>query len=146
MKNKTAVRTKYSLLRIGKILLFLCIFIYLIVNLVLSQLISPLYFSLVKNDRTAVVSFLSQIKNLPVFPEFFSLNKNIYGNSLEQEVFAKDLQRKEEIAELEYLLEKNAKARDVLYNLYLLYNEDGNKSKAEEYLRRAKEIDPAIKN
>ena len=57
----------------------------------------------------------------------------------------KDKKRKETMAEFESLLQKNPKSRDLLYNLYLLYNEDGNKIKAEEYLKKAKEIDPTVK-
>ena len=81
---------------------------------------------------------------LPAFPLFLQMNKNIYGGSLKQEVFAKDNKRKETIAKFESLLQKNPKSRDLLYNLYLLYQEDGNGTKAEEYLRRAKVIDPMI--
>ena len=134
-------RLTYNIIKIFAITFLFSFFFF---NLLSSQLISPLYFQLVKEDKNAVVSFLSKIKNLSVFPLFLAINKNIYGNSLEQEVFAEDNKRKETIAEFESLLQKNPKSRDILYNLYLLHNEDGNKIKAEEYLRRAKEIDPLI--
>lgn len=145
MKHLTLKRIKYSLLFGGKFLFFLSIFSYLFVSILFSQLISPLYFQLVKEDKTAVISFLNKIKNFPVFPSFLEMNKNTYGPSLEQEVFAENIKRKETIAEFEALLDKNQKSRDILYNLYLLYKEDGNGAKAEEYLNRAKEVDPALK-
>jgi len=127
-----------------KIFATIFLFSFLLFNLIASQLVSPLYFQLTKEDKNAVVAFLQKIKNLPVFPYFLDINKKIYGDSLEQEVFAEDNERKETIAKFESLLQKNQKSRDVLYNLYLLYNEDGNKIKAEEYFQKAKEIDPAI--
>ena len=128
---------------------FLCvifIFSFLVFNLVSSQLISPLYYQIVKEDRGAVVSFLSKTKSLPAFSLFLEMSKNIYGNSLEQEVFAEDNKRKEMITKFESFLERNPKSRDLLYNLYLLYKEGGDGVKAEEYLKKAKEVDPMIKN
>jgi tetratricopeptide (TPR) repeat protein len=124
---------------------FFCLLsVFLLVNMFASQFISPLYFQLVKEDKKAVVNFLNKIKNLPVFSSFLETNKNIYGGSLQQEVFAESLKRKQKIAGLEILLQRNPKSRDLLYNLHLLYNEEGDKIKAEEYLRKAKEIDPSI--
>ena len=41
---------------------------------------------------------------------------------------------------------KNPKSRDILYNLYLLEKAEGNITKAEEYLIKAKEIDPMIRS
>lgn len=134
---------KYLIVWIKTLLLF-AIFLYLLANVLSSQLISPLYFQLVKEDKKAVALFLNKIKNLAIFPPLFEMNKKIYGNSLEQEVFSEDNKRKEAIAEHESLLQKNPKSRDALYNLYLLYYEDGNETKAEEYLNRAKEVDPLI--
>ncbi|OGK12595.1 hypothetical protein A3C98_00675 [Candidatus Roizmanbacteria bacterium RIFCSPHIGHO2_02_FULL_37_15] len=131
----------YSLLKILAIIFF---FSFLVLNLTLSQYISPLYFQLMKEDKNAAIRFLSKIKNLPYFLPLLEVNKNIYDNSLEQEVFAEDIKRKKIISQFESLLQKNPKSRDILYNLYLLHNEDGNKIMAQEYLRRAKEIDPSI--
>jgi|SRR3990170_1524097 len=131
----------YSLLKILAIIFF---FSFLVLNLTLSQYISPLYFQLMKEDKNAAIRFLSKIKNLPYFLPLLEVNKNIYDNSLEQEVFAEDIKRKKIISQFESSLQKNPKSRDILYNLYLLHNEDGNKIMAQEYLRRAKEIDPSI--
>jgi len=135
---------KYLIVWIKALLLF-AIFIYLLANVLSSQLISPLYFQLVKEDKKAVARFLNKIKDLAMFPSFLEMNKIIYGNSLEQEVFSEDNKRKEAIAEHESLLQKNPKSRDALCNLYLLYYEDGNETKAEEYLNRAKEVDPSLR-
>ena len=130
--------------KIAKLLLGIFLFLFLLFNLITSQLISPLYFKLLKEDKAAVVGFLRKIKKLPVFLSFLEINKKIYGNSFEQEVLAPDIKRNKLIEDYELLLLKNPKSRDLLYNLYLLYQEDGNEIRAEEYLRRAKEVDPSI--
>ncbi len=146
MKHATLKQLKYSLLTSSKVLFFLLIFFYIFLNILFSQLISPLYFQLVKEDKKAVINFLQKIKNSAYFSPFLDKSKNIYGTQIEQEVFAEDNKRKETIAKFESFLQKNPKSRDLLYNLYLLYNEAGNKTKAEDYLERAKEIDPLIEN
>ena len=136
---------KHVTFKIIKFLTAIFLFLFLLFNLVASQLVSPLYFQLAKEDKNTVVAFLQKIKNLPVFPYFLDLNKKIYGDTIEQDALSQDKKRKETMAEFESLLQKNLKSRDLLYNLYLLYNEDGNKIKAEEYLKKAKEIDPTVK-
>ncbi len=130
----------YSLLT-GMISSFL---FFLLGNIFLSQLISPLYFRLINNDKSATITFLTKIKNFPDFSAYLDMNTGVYGDSVKKAVFAKDQQRKEEIKTLEVLLEKNPKSRDLLYDLYLLYHEDGNSAKTEEYLRKAREVDPLI--
>lgn len=129
-----------------KLILFFVIFSYLLINLFSSQFISPLYFQIIKDDKNAVIIFLHKIKNNPVFNSYLTMNKNIFGNRFEQEVFEEEQKRKESIAIFESALQKNPKSRDTLYNLYLLYKADNNGSKAEEYFNKAKEIDPIIKN
>jgi len=146
MKHKRLKGFKQTFLTAGRVLFFILIFVYVLTNIFFSQNLSHLYFELVKEDRAAVVNFLNKIKKLPIFPEYLRVNKKIYGDALEKEVFAENVKRKQTIAEAELLLEKNPKSRDILYNLYLLYKEDGDDIKAGEYLRRAKEVDPAIQN
>ena len=128
----------------GKVFFFLLIFLYISANIFYSQNISPLYFQLAKENRDGVVDFLSKIKSLPVFETFLVMNTNVYGYSLEKEVFAESLKRKQSIDEHEILLQKNPESRDVLYNLYILYLEESNQTKAMEYLKKAKGIDPSI--
>jgi tetratricopeptide (TPR) repeat protein len=118
--------------------------LYLFVNILSSQLISPLYFQIAKEDRKSVIVFLEKIKDFPSFPYFLDIHKKIYGNQIEQNVFAEEVKRKETIQNLELLLTRNSKSRDILYNLSILYHEDDNPKKAGEYLKRAQEIDPTI--
>jgi hypothetical protein len=144
MKQSNGKNFKASLKTLAKSLLFLAIFSYALINILLSQNISPLYFQVAKENRSAVVDFLSQIKNHPAFASFLTTNQNIYNHSLEQEVFAESIKRKQRIEDYEELLSQNPKSRDILYNLYLLYHEENDELKAAAYLKRAREIDPAL--
>lgn len=118
--------------------------VYLFANNLSSQLISPFYFQIAKEDRKSAIVFLEKIKDFPFFPYFFDMHKKIYGDRIEQDVFAEEVKRKETIQNLELLLTHNSKSRDILYKLSVLYGEDGNAKKAGEYLKRAQEIDPTI--
>ncbi|OGK21455.1 hypothetical protein A2866_02055 [Candidatus Roizmanbacteria bacterium RIFCSPHIGHO2_01_FULL_39_8] len=119
--------------------------VYLSVNILSSQLISPLYFQIIKEDRKSFIVFLEKIKDFSSFPYFLGMHKRIYGNRIEQDVFAKEVKRKETIQNLELFLTRNPKSRDILYRLSLLYRDEGNQTKADEYLNKARVIDPVIK-
>jgi len=124
--------------------IYLLLFFFLFLNVFFSQNISPLYYSFVTEDKKAAVEFLKSIKNTDYFSEELNKYKNIYGPNIESLVFAQDTQRKQKIINVEAALEKNQKARDVLYDLYLLYSEDGNEIRAQEYLKQAREVDPDV--
>ena len=132
----------------SKILSFLfglLIFLVLIINLIYSQIISPIYFQLVNNNKAATINFLEKIKKFPEFDKILEMNKNIFGKTIEKEVFKQENEKKLLINNLEQQLAVNPKAREVLYSLYQLYSAEGDNNKAEEYLRKAKEVDPTIK-
>ena len=118
--------------------------VYVIVNFVFSQLISPLYFRQVVDERDSIVSYLQSVRSLPTFQKDLILYKNLYGKRIEEEVFYNDTLRENKIIELEETLQKNPSSRDTLYNLYLLYSQAGNEQKAIEYLNKARQIDPAL--
>lgn len=117
---------------------------YVILNVVFSQIISPLYFRQVVDEREAIVPYLQSVRSLPTFQKDLILYKNMYGKRIEEEVFYNDMLRENKIKELEETLQKNPSSRDTLYNLYLLYSQTGNEPKALEYLNKAKQIDPAL--
>lgn len=144
MKHLKLKRLKKIISLAGKFTFYLIFLILIAGNIFSSQNISPLYFQLAKESRGSVVTFLSTIKNLSDFPALLEINKKIYGDSLENEVFAEKIKRKEKIMDFESSLQKNPDSRDTLYNLYLLYQDDGNETKAGEYLKKAKHIDPSI--
>jgi len=144
MKLKELNEIKHVVFRAGKVLFFCLIVLFITANIFSSQQIAPLYFQVAKDDRPAIVNFLSKITRLSDFEKLLRINKNIYGAYLEQEVFAESAKRRETITEYGLLLEKNPQSRDTLYNLYLLYQKEGNEIKAKEYLKRAKQIDPNL--
>jgi len=120
------------------------VFFFVFLNIYSSQTISSLYF-LVANERyPAAVEFIQRIRSLPDFSFFLAINKKIYGQKLQEDVFAQENQKKQQIAELEAILEKNPKARDALLRLSALYNELGNKIKEKQYWQKAKEVDPNL--
>jgi len=143
--NRRASEGKQNAKRffLGFSIFFLIFFIFL--NIFASQKISPIYFQLINNNRKATVNFLKRIKTHPQFAFFLKTNKNIFNHYLENEVFSEQRKNEEKIAELESLLAKNPKSRDIIYKLYLINKDLGNDHQAEKYLKMAKEIDPNIK-
>ena len=123
---------------------FILIFTFLFLNFAFSQLISPVYLRFVNNDKNSTISFLQKIKSLPEYQKILEMNNNIYGPTVKEEIFRQENKKKEMINNLEQQLTINPKARGILYSLYQLYLAEGNQNKAVDYLRRAREIDPAI--
>ena len=119
-------------------------FVFLGLNIAYSQLISPLYFRQVIDEKNSIVAYLKSIRTLPTFQHDLILYKNLYGREIEDQVFYDESVRREKIRQLEALLVKNTNSRDTLYNLYLLYSQAGDDSKALEHLNKAKQIDPAL--
>ncbi len=123
---------------------YILIFAFCFLNLTSSQSISPIYFNFINNDKTATVSFLQKINRLPEYKRILEINNNIYGSTIKEQIFAKNNAKKEMINNLEQKLMINPKSRDVLYSLYQLYLEGGDKNRATDYLRQTKEIDPSV--
>lgn len=74
------------------------------------------------------------------------MNNNIYGSTVKAEIIRQENTKKDLINNLEQQLTINPKARDVLYSLYQLYLAEGDKGIANDYLRKAKTVDPNIIN
>jgi tetratricopeptide (TPR) repeat protein len=117
---------------------------FLIINIILSQLIDSSYFRMINDDQRAGIYYLQSIRKLPQFSLELSKFKNIYGDSFEKAVFAEELSQRDLIQQIEQLLQKNPYSRDLLYRLFFLYDRMGKKIPAQEYLQRAKAIDPSI--
>ena len=123
---------------------FILIFAFLFLNFVFSQLISPLYLRFVNNDKKATISFLQKIKSLPEYQKILEMNDSIYGQTIREEIFQQENKKKVMTNNLEQQLTINPKARDILYSLYQLYLAEGDKNRANDYLKRAKAIDPSV--
>ena len=119
--------------------------IFLLLEIFASQIISPFYIQVVNEDKSGVVNYLKKIVSLAIYKEELSMYKITYGEGLENAVLSEKLARDNKIQKLEQLLVNSPKSRDVLYSLFLLHQEDGNKIKAEKYLQTAREVDPELK-
>lgn len=120
-------------------LLMLILTVFLLANIIQSQTISSIFFPMVNGYRLSAVEFLKKIRRESIFASELKKFQNIYGKSIEDEVFYEERKRNQIIKNLEQILEKNPQARDVLYSLYLLTND-------QKYLQRAKAVDPNISN
>lgn len=130
--------------KVFKYLFVILLFAFFFLNLIFSQFISPLYFQLINNDKNSTITFIQKIKNLPEYQNILKMNNNIYGSTVKETIFSEENRKKEMINNLEQQLTINPKGRDVLYSLYQLYLAEGERNQANDYLRRAKEVDPAI--
>jgi hypothetical protein len=138
MRNKNYMNKALTIIAV----IFLSFFLF--INIYYSQIINPLYFELINEDRKTGVEFLKKTIRLPEFDFIFKMAKNNYGNSLENEVFWQKKGRENEINKLERMLKTNQKAKDVLYGLYLENKFDGNEAKANEWLSKTRAVDPSL--
>lgn len=131
-------------IKIFNFLFVILIFAFLFLNLTYSQMISPLYNQIINGDKKSTVNFLQDIKNLPIFTNELNKSKKLFGDGIENNVFQSDIERNIKIKELEQVLQKNPQSRDILYGLFQLYSEKGDKITADKYLEKAKTVDPNI--
>lgn len=120
------------------------LFFFLVMNILFSQQLPSLYFSIINEEAGAMVTFLKYGKDIPAFRLIASEIQDqflLYGN----EIYKEERHRQQLIQKLETLLAQNPQSRDVLYSLYLLYDRSGDEITAQHYFQRAKEIDPGIK-
>lgn len=116
--------------------------IYLILNIVSSQVISPLYPGIAEGNKNDAVSYLKKIRSTANFDKELRRQELIHGVSINDLVFEDELAIGAQIKKFEQLLEKNKSSRDILYGLYLLYKEKGDDNAAKKYLDLVKDIDP----
>ena len=119
--------------------------IIIIFNLFFSQNLPKNYFALVKNDQKAYANFLINIKKLPEFASYYNLALKMYSQKFSNQVFYEQVKNQENIQKMQTLLIINPHQKNILYNLYLLYQQKGDEKLAQEYLNKAKAIDPGIK-
>lgn len=118
--------------------------IFILINIIASQSIDVNYFGINNNNEKSYANFLINIRNLPEFNTFYPLAKKIYGVKIDEEVFQEQIKTKKEIVKLQSLLAINPKQKNLLYNLYLLYQKQ-NSNLAQEYLNKARLVDPMVK-
>lgn len=144
LSSKAKDHLKYQKNHALPLFLMFFLMIFLGLNIFSSQNLSPIFFGIVNNDKNKTIDFLRNIRKLPEFDKQLKYFGSIYGTSINSEVFEEELKRDHEIKQLEQVLKKSYQSRDVIYRLYELYLEKGDKTKAEKYLKLAKKIDPNI--
>ena len=142
MKNKLLFKIIKNIKETIISALIISLFVFLAVNIIYSQNINDIYFDIVRGNKKSVISFLKQSKTLSDFNTLLNINTKIYGDSIKNSVFYDDLKRKQRIYDLEQLLQKYPISRDILTNLAILYSQEGNEKKVNEYIQKAQEIDP----
>lgn len=118
---------------------------FVVANIFLSQNLDSGYFKVANGDEKSFANLLIKIKALPDFNTFYSLGQKIYGTKIEEDVFQEQIKMEKEILRIQSLLTLNPKQKYLLYNLYLLYQQKGDTHQAQEYLNKAKLIDPTVK-
>lgn len=119
------------------------LFIIASLNVFFSQQFPPIMYKIVYNqERAATVQFLRTIRGENFFPQQLAYYQDLYGPSLESAVFQDATDSLSYIKKLEIFLDEKPKSRDVLVKLALFYSKRGEPTRALNYYRRAKLIDP----
>lgn len=142
--HKSHGRRSAQKAKLFPLVLFAFFAFFVVANITASQYINPLFFRLVNDERSAAVLFLQDIRHSPWFPSFMTINKVIFGATLERDVNRESIDTQKQIAIYERLLADNPKNRDLLYTLSLLYLRENNTTKSDEYMIKAREIDPTV--
>jgi len=124
--------------------IFISVSAFLLLNMIFPQMVNPAYFQIMNDNENSAIYYLQSIQHLPQFSSDYLRFKNIYGERLENTMLADKNAQIKMMQQFEQILVKNPYSRDILYSLFLIYERLGNKNIAQEYLRRAKEIDPSL--
>jgi tetratricopeptide (TPR) repeat protein len=131
--------------KLALIIFFIVSLMYLIANIYSSQSISSLFIGVVNDEKPSVIEYLKKIRNLPIFKQELKNFSQIFGKDIIKEVLKEEEENKIKIKQLELALKKNPNSPQIFYALSILYNNLGDKNKAQEYLKKAQAIDPLIK-
>lgn len=134
-----------SFKELALIIFFIILLTYLIANIYSSQSISSLFIGVVNDEKPVVIEYLKKIKNLPIFKQDLKNFSQVFGKNIIKEVLKEEEETKIKIKQLELALKKNPNSPQIFYALSILYNNLGDKNKAQEYLKKAQAIDPLIK-
>ena len=97
------------------------------------------------SDNQSFVFFGKVVQKHPeIAPTIFSDMTNV-KEQVNVSFLQEGMIRDEQIATLEAYLKTNPKTADVLYSLALLYKKNGKDEKANEFLKKALEINPYLK-
>lgn len=113
-------------------------------NIIFSQRYNVNMYGVMRGEKTAILNYLKHIWGTPLFNLELSTYKMdgreevLTDWTFFQQISTKRIQSLEEVARL------HPYSPELYYNLYLLYSERGQNIKAQEYLQKARQIDPSI--
>ena len=116
---------------------------FVIVNVMASQLVPSLFERIVNGEENAIISFYTISRGNDLHYEIFdyvTTDETMYADDLS----SAHRNRQELIVYYESLLQSNPYARDVLYALSILYSQEENTIQADYYMSQARVVDPAI--
>ena len=116
---------------------------FVIVNVMASQLVPSLFERIVNGEENAIISFYTISRGNDLHYEIFNYvttDETMYADDLS----SAHRNRQELIVYYESLLQSNPYARDVLYALSILYSQEENTIQADYYMSQARVVDPAI--
>lgn len=114
-------------------------------NIIYSQKYNQNMYGVMEGKTNSIVNYLKHIWGTPLFNfEIESYKAGGRGDVLLkwEEVQQENTKRIQNLEEATFL---HPYSPELYYNLYLLYTENGDKSKAEINLKKAQQIDPSIK-
>lgn len=134
--------TKRTILILSTCFIAVC---YIAINILASQYLSPLFFTIVQNPSVKDAAVFSHlIKNQPEYKEQVAYFTQIFGNQYIVEMQKNDKAREQVIEDLKQKLNKNPKSRDLLVELSIAYYYNKDFSLAKSMYHAAKQIDPAL--
>lgn len=121
------------------------LFVFAAVNIYSSQTVTPLLVGLTEYDDISVVMFLKKIRSSPFFSQELVHFQREVGEEIAREVFEDEVERDKKLKMLLELIKKNPDSRDILVEIALLYQEDGDEEGFRYYFEQAQKIDPMLR-
>ncbi len=119
--------------------------LFVILNVLFSQQIHPLYFSLINNDQKSAIQFLKDIRFQPEYSSQYQYFTHVFGNTFKDKMITEKTDRERMIIKYEDILKEHPESKDILLDLALLYYQNGEKQKSFEKYNEAKAIDPGVR-
>ncbi len=115
--------------------------VFVTLNILVSQYIPSQFTALAKGEMPAILETIREGRFLPQFQPLFSEVKGLMKD-YDKDIFSQDRDRRNSITSLEILLEQYPESRDLLVALATLYEKEEDMARAQEYLMRARMLDP----
>lgn len=136
----TSQKTKPTI----KFILTVAFGLFVLVNAAYSQVFPSLYYMGLKNENNTAVLYLKSIQSRPEFtPELLRL-MNTYGPPIKEGVYYDESVRTNYIKSLEELSAANPASPDLYYQLSNLYKAQGDETRSNEFLQKARMLDPSL--